>query len=109
MENNKQDKDTRTELDKLAEMVEAMEESLENLSKICEQQALLISVVQKANEPELQAFVNESIEQLENLKRQKSELKEKVSTYHKILEIDDKQIINVLNVLLKILGVFKNR
>lgn len=104
-----ENQDKRTELEKLDEMTEAMQSSLENLSTIINQQTILIDIVEKANNKELEDFVKEVKTQLINLNSQKEGLISKLEAYKDILNITDENAKKAMNQLLKALGVFNNR
>ena len=90
---------------RLEEMLESMDASLKNILEISGQQEKLIELVEKHAKTDFLAFIKESREQLENLKKQYASLGQKRTDLDKIINIakSDKDKEDFLNLILNTL------
>lgn len=95
---------------RLEEMVDAMEESLDNLKRITEQQKLLIKVVEESEESEnFKEFIEDSKKQIENFVEQNEKLTLKKQSIEEIVSEckADAKTDSIVTNLLTALGIFQ--
>lgn len=98
-------KENESNILRLEEMLESMDASLKNILEISGQQEKLIELVEKHGKVDFMAFIKESREQLENLKKQYASLGQKRVDLDKIINIakSDKEKEDYLNLILNTL------
>lgn len=95
---------------RLEEMIDAMKASKANLNKVLGEQKHLIDAIAGLNDSSFDEFVKSMNAQAERLEHQNVELENKIETITKVVEAAraDKNIEDILNLLLNGLGVFEN-
>lgn len=95
---------------RLEEMVDNMKQSLNNVSKVINEQQYLVDALKSLNDEKFTMLITESEKQIDNLQKQQSILIERQQCLEELCNEcrDNEEKTNILNKLLFSLGVFKD-
>ena len=97
---------------RLAEMADAMDQSIANAKKVANEQALLMNIVTKSDKAkDFKDFVKQCEQQVNNINAQVTTLEIRSSLLKQVVEKcnDNEEISRVVSMLLKALGVFEQQ
>lgn len=96
--------------EKIEELKQSIETSIDSIGKVTNQQEILVSVIEKSEHAEMfKSFIDETKKQTEKLYKQRDELVYRLENVSAVLEsMDDENIEDAVEKLLIAIGIVKN-